>query len=199
MLRCSPERFQNADRVLRSLFPTFNNTQDESDFRHLVRALAADADAFITRDASLLDRADEVFETCGLSVLRPAELIARIDVVEHEREYQRKFVAGTRLVLQERISSADNLVLATIQREGENQRTLMATLNRYFADPHRFACHKIIGASENILAFFAVERDGGVSRIPLLRICPKRQAGTLACAPFSHRWYGKVLLPMPKC
>lgn len=182
MLRCTPEAMQKAEQVLRPLFPTFSSPQDESDFRHLARAVACEADAFVTRDGPLLDRADEIFEACSLSVVRPAELIARIDVIEHEREYQRSFVAGTREVFKERINCVNDGLTTAIQLHGEQRRSLAATLNRYLADPQRLSCHKIVGADGAPLAFFVVERDADTDRVPILRICAKRQAGTLARA-----------------
>jgi GNAT superfamily N-acetyltransferase/predicted nucleic acid-binding protein len=182
MLQCAPEAFQNADHLLRPLFPSFCNPQDESDFRHLVRAVAAEADAFVTRDGKLLERADEIFQVCGLSVVRPAELIGRIDIIEHERDYQRNFVAGTRQVVQERMNSTDDAILAAIQCSGEQRRTLAATLNRYLASPQRCRCQKIMSNDGATLAVIVVEHDAGVDRVPLLRICAKRQAGTLARA-----------------
>lgn len=180
MLQCTPEAFHKAEQLLRPLFPTLDKSQDESDFRHLVRALAAEADAFVTRDEALLDLADDVFNMCGLPITRPAELIGRIDVIEHEREYQRNFVAGTRRIVQERISCVDGTLISAIQATGEQQRKLAATLNAFLADPQRVRCHKISDSEGAMLAAFVVERDSGVDRVPLLRICAKRQASTLA-------------------
>ena len=75
----SPTDYQKAEAVLTPLFPNLDTPQKESDFRHLVRALAGGAGAFVTRDQPILDRADDVYSDCGLSVIRPAELIGSID------------------------------------------------------------------------------------------------------------------------
>lgn len=181
MLRCTPEEYQQAEQRLRPIFPTFKTENDESDFRHLVRALAAEADAFVTRDGNLLGTADAIFDACGLSVVRPGEMIGRIDVIEHEREYQRSFVAGTKQVVQERINSADDTLIAAIQRDGERQRNLEATLNQYLANPQRYRCEKLTSDGATVAAL-VVESGSGVDRVPLLRICSKRRAGTLARA-----------------
>lgn len=179
LLQCSPELLQKAEQILRPLFTALDTSQDESDYRHLVRALAAEADAFVTRDEALLARAEEVFNACGLPVVRPAELIGRMDVIEHEREYQRNFVAGTRRIIQERISCVDDELISAIQSTGEQRRKLAALLNTYLADPGRTRCHKISDCNGVTLAAYVVERDSGIDRVPILRICAKRQAGTL--------------------
>lgn len=180
MLPRSATAFDKADSVLKPLFPDLKTPQEESDYRHLVGALAAEADAFVTRDDGILARADDIFKACGLSVVRPVEMIGQIDVIENEREYQRNFVAGTRQVVQERVQCADDSLLTAIQLQGEQQRKLAAMLNTLLADPHRARCHKVTGDDGTLLAAFVVERESGVDRVPLLRICAKRKAGTIA-------------------
>jgi ribosomal protein S18 acetylase RimI-like enzyme len=180
MLRCSHEAYRNAEQLLAPLFPTLDSDQDESDFRQLVRALAAEADAFVTRDSGILDRAEEIFKACGLSVVRPAELIGRIDTIEHEREYQRSFVAGTRQVQIQRISAVDDALIACVQVHGEQPRKLLAEMNRCLADPQRYQCHKMTGSDGATLAVYVVERDSEIDRLPILRVCAKWQAGTIS-------------------
>ena len=48
------------------------------------------------------------------------------------------------------------------------------------ADPVRFSCVTLRDGAEGLLAFYALERDGQFNRVPLLRICSHRLAGTLA-------------------
>ncbi|MBN8628929.1 MAG: GNAT family N-acetyltransferase [Planctomycetes bacterium] len=181
-LRCTPVEFQDSVSLLQPLFPTPKSSQDESDFRHLARALAAGADAFVTRDGKLLDRAEEVFEVCGLSVVRPADLIGRVDVLQHERNYQRRFVGGTRGVVQERIRSIDDELLLTIQASGEQKNGLANMLNTYLADPPHYDCHKISAPDGATLAAFVVERRADVDYVRVLRIAAKRRAGSLVRA-----------------
>jgi GNAT superfamily N-acetyltransferase/predicted nucleic acid-binding protein len=180
LLQCTPEEYQKAEQALKPLFPNLSKVRDESDFRHLVRAVACEADAFITRDRSLLDRADEVFNVCGLPVERPVELIGRIDIIEHERDYQRNFVAGTRQIVRERVSCADAELIMAIQAKDEKQNMLAASLNTYLADPQCAQCHKFSEVDGTILAAFVIERKSGIDRVPILRICAKRQGRTLA-------------------
>lgn len=180
MLQCTPAEFAASEELIKPLFPALAaSQQNESDFRHLVRAHAAEADAFVTRDEELLARSDEMFELCGLPVVRPAELIGRIDFVERAREYQRRFVAGTRRIVKERISCAEETLACTLLSQGEPLKQMLSALNSFIADPQRVRCFKI---SEDgvTLAAYAVRRENGIDTVPLLRICAKRRASTIA-------------------
>jgi ribosomal protein S18 acetylase RimI-like enzyme/predicted nucleic acid-binding protein len=181
-LEYSPDAYVKSENLLRPLFPNLTSERDKSDFRHLVRAHAAEANVFVTRDGPLLDRADDVLAACGLRIVRPAELIGSIDVLVHEREYQRDFVAGTREVFQERISCSDDALLDAIKAHDEPRHKLEAAMNAHLAAAEHTACYKIAENDGTILATYVVESIDGVARVPLLRVCAKRQAGTLARA-----------------
>lgn len=180
-LRCSSDAFQHGEAILRPLFPSLANDQDESDFRHLVRALACNADVFITRDGDILAQADEIYTACQLSVVRPSEFIARLDVLEREKDYQRAFIAGTRVVSQERLSSIHTDLLQSITAHGERQKDLARELQRMFADPRNCQTQCLTNGNE-ILAVFSVEQDNDIDRVPLLRIIAERKVGTVARA-----------------
>lgn len=179
LLTPTPESFNEAETELRPLFPTFASAQDESDFRQLVRALACSADAFVTRDEELLSRADDVYRICGLQVVRPAELIGRIDVIAREREYQSSFVAGTREISQARISESSETLTNAILLSGEKPRTLTAKINAYLSNPQKNRCVKITDRAGALLAFYAAEQEKNLCRIPILRLMASRRAATL--------------------
>lgn len=181
-LRGTPEGFAAAEQQLRPLFPKLSTTQSESDFRHLVWAVACDADAFVTRDVELLGRADQVFEACGLAVVRPAELIGRIDIIENERDYQRGFVAGTKQVIQTRINQLEDRLISKILVTGEHRRRLVAEINRCLANASRPKCNLVTIDGET-KAFYIAEYDSDLVRVPVFRIFGNsRQSATLARA-----------------
>ena len=179
-LDSSPAEYQKAEQLLTPLFPNLTTPQDESDFRHLVRALSGGAWAFITRDELMLSRADDVYKVCGLSIVRPAELIGRIDELLREREYQRFQVAGTNRIFRQREPSADDTLVNTIKANDETKRCLRAILNPIFADPKRFSCFTIKDNTEKVLAFYVLERQQQYDHVPVFRICSNRLAGTLS-------------------
>jgi predicted nucleic acid-binding protein/predicted GNAT family acetyltransferase len=180
ILDSSPAEFQKAEQLLTPLFSNLSTPQDESDFRHLARALSGGAWAFVTRDELLLDRADGVYKACGLSIVRPAELIGRIDELLREREYQRFQVAGTNRIFRQRESSADDTLVNTIKANDETKRYLRAILNPIFADPKRFSCFTIKDNTEKVLAFYVLERKQQYDHVPMFRICSNRLVGTLS-------------------
>ncbi len=179
-LRCTHEQYKNATNVLSPFSPPLPTEQNWSDFRQLVRSLASGADAFITRDEALLSRSDEVYRACGLSVLRPSELIGRLDELLREHEYQHGSVSGTKQLIQRRVSSADADLIDAIHHANEPTRPLRAAVNRMLADPNRFRCVAIRDLSGELLAFCATESREARYRIVLLRVTSGRLAGTLA-------------------
>jgi GNAT superfamily N-acetyltransferase len=169
-----------ATLVLAPLFPNLKTPQDKSDFSHLVRALAAGAWAFVTRDEQMLQRADEVYAVCGLSVVRPAELIGRIDELLHEKDYQRFQVAGTNSVFRRKTSAVDNALIGAIKSNSETKRHLLDDIRPYLANPQRFTCTTIRDRDENPLAFYVVERQAKLDVVHLIRLSAHRLEGTLA-------------------
>lgn len=180
LLRCSPEEYRRAEQLFAPLFPDLPSEQDKSDFRQLVRAFAAGADVFVTRDEGMLLRSDEVYEASGLSIVRPAELVGRVDELLREHEYQHSQVSGINRVVRKRINAVDDTLIEAIRWPTEPKRPLRATVNRMLADPVRFSCMTIRDRAEGLLAFYSSERDGQFDRVPLLRTCSNRLAGTLA-------------------
>lgn len=72
--------------------PTVRQT---SDMRHIAMCAAADAEVFLTRDEELLSRASEITERYGLQVMRPVELISRLNEAEQAALYQPSRFAST--------------------------------------------------------------------------------------------------------
>lgn len=84
-----------AQRSLRELFPTRMSRNDESDMRQLARAIAGNVPFFVTRDEDLLDRANEIYRTHGITIRRPSDLIIQLDELRRQQEYQPARLAGT--------------------------------------------------------------------------------------------------------
>ena len=124
-LTCSPQAYRKAESLLAPLFPELSSEQDKSDFRQLVRALAAGADVFVTRDDGMLLRSDDVYEASGLSIVRPAELVGRVDELLREHEYQHSQVSGTNRVVRKRINVVDDTLIEAI-RWGKRAETAPA-------------------------------------------------------------------------
>jgi hypothetical protein len=179
-LQSTPAEYQKAEQLLAPLFPNQSTAQDESDLRHLARALAGGAWAFVTRDEPVLNRADDVYAICGLRIVLPAELIGRIDELLREREYHRSWVAGTNQVTRKRVGTTADALIEAIKAPDEAKRSLRAILQPFLADPRRYESVMIGDRDEQPLAFYVLERQDPFDRVPLFRIGSRRLAGTLA-------------------
>lgn len=172
--------FQRAETLIKPLFPITKSARDESDVRQLIRTVAAGCTVFVSRDGLVLDHAEEVYKACGLSVVRPAELIARIDQLVREEEYQRALVAGTKQVSRQRAGPIDDTILKAILYPNESRRQLETLLQHFQADPHRFVCERVTDQGGVTLAFYVVDTQDSFVRVPLFRICSHRLSGTLS-------------------
>lgn len=179
-LDCSAEAFQRTEQLLKPLFPPPLRPQDKSDLRQLVRAAAADADVFVTRDERLLAKAEEVAECCGLLVVRPGELASHVDTLARKQEYQRRHVAGSHQVFRTRIEKVDGQLIATIKTNEERRNDIAHPLGRYLAEPFRFHPFQVTDRDGSILAAYVTDRKEGIDEVPLFRVGDKKRAGTLA-------------------
>lgn len=182
MLDCSAEAFHKAEQVLQPFLPHRASEQDESDFRHLVRALAAQADVFVTRDEELLNKADALFDACGLAVARPGELVTQIDSLQQGHLYNRSEIAGTNEIFGSRLTEVSDDLIARVKAGHEKHHEVRRPLARCLADPHRFHSHQIRDRDGVLLAAYVIDRQPKVHEVPFFRVCDKRRAATLSRA-----------------
>lgn len=181
-LTCSPPAYRNAESLLKPLLPASKTLRDESDVRHLIRAVAAGAKVFISRDGPVLQYAESIYAASGLSIVRPSELIARLDELTREEEYQRTLLAGTKQVLHQRVSVIEDTVSDAIVGPNESKRDLQTRLRQFLADPLRYSCEQISFATGEILAFYVVDTQSDFHRVPLFRVAAANLTGTLSRA-----------------
>lgn len=179
-LSATPSEYDRAESLIKPLFPNAKSARDESDVRHLIRAVAAGASAFVSRDEPILERADDVYKVCGLSVVRPAELIARVDELLRENEYQRDQVAGARQISRQRISVIDADSMNAILHPNESKRQVESLLHQFLSDPHRYDCKRVTNEDGTTLAIYVVDIQEEFERVPFFRVCAHRLAGTLS-------------------
>lgn len=181
-LTCSPLEYKNAESRLKPLLPASKTPRDESDVRHLIRAVAAGAKVFISRDGPVLQYAESIYAATGMSIVRPSELISRVDELAREEEYQRTLLAGTRQVLHQRVSVVEDRAIDAIVGPNESKRDLQNQLRQFLADPLRYSCEQISFATGEILAFYVVDAQSEFHRVPLFRVAATNLTGTLSRA-----------------
>lgn len=89
--------FQGLCTELRPRLPASTTLNDEADLRQVAYAIAGSAPFMVTRDQTLVDRCESLYQSHGLMVLHPAELINHLDGVEREGDYRPARIAGSRL------------------------------------------------------------------------------------------------------
>lgn len=168
---------------LRPLFPPVMKESDESDLRHLVKAVAGEAQFFITCDAGQLGRGTEIQSRYGLAVLRPLDLVLHLDTRLREMEYVPTRVAGS-LTTVTRMGPAEveRLQAAFLDyARGETGSSFVDALHAASHDPHRTETNIITDQrGEDVVLFSFDLRDPQVLRVPLLRIRRGRLADGLA-------------------
>jgi len=75
---------------LELLFPSWTSDSDRSDMRQLTRAIAGGVTYFVTRDERVRDQAEQLYNTYGLVVVSPFELVLEFDELRREEEYRPK-------------------------------------------------------------------------------------------------------------
>ncbi len=172
-LPCDQEKFEKICNKLKKYFSEEMSINDESDLRHLARAIASEAQFFITRDGGILKKEQEIYEDFKISILRPSDLIIRLDELHREAEYQPTRLSSTSIKEQLVKSNQQNILIDSFlsYNEGEKKKEFQRKIRNFISKPDIFEC--IIFWDEKIdpLAFIVYERINKYElKIPVVRI-----------------------------
>ena len=145
---------------------------DESDLRHLARAMAADARWFITDDPKLRNRyGATVAELSGIRTLSPSEFVRDLDEAVRADWYEPAELDHTAVELREvDASTLSSLAAAFVNHQaGETIRDLRAELDRFSADPHRIRL-QVVDVDGRPRALWCLEQVDDQLRCHLLRV-----------------------------
>ncbi|ACB73638.1 GNAT family N-acetyltransferase [Opitutus terrae] len=181
ILSSSDEKRTVTQREIAAIMGLGNSEREKSDRSHLIKAAAAGADVFLTRDDELLRYADEVHQRLGLEILLPAELVGRIDEIRRIAAYQPAKLAGSRIDCRrckaEEIDRLPERLCAT--HRGETPGDFRRKLRSLIAYPDRADVFVITDAGE-VLALLAFSRtEPGVLEVPVIRVLPGGLSRTL--------------------
>ena len=172
VLECLHEDFQAAETIVSNIFGESISPNLKSDVRHIARAIGANANFFITRDKELLKKQEEVYESSGLLVLRPASFVMRIDELRNEYLYQPKRLHGT-LSQESRVRDGEHediCVAFLKQKEGEKKSTFLRYLLDLTSAPHRYTT-KIYKTHGTPVALLAYEKTASnILDFPIFRV-----------------------------
>ena len=169
--------------AIRRFFPKKLSDTDESDLRQLAKTISHGVKFFITRDKGLLHVADQVYETFGVSVLRPTALINRLDALRRENEYQPVRLGGSRFKTRH-VSSADEEALAKAfqaSAKGESSASFLKQLRYLLSSPQTCSCYVAQNDASLPLAIYGyVRANDQTLEIPVLRVGHDDLAPTIA-------------------
>jgi len=181
-LTCKSRRLDILDKPLKNFFKEKNVLIDEYEVRNIARTLAADIYTYITCNSSLLDIAEDIYECFKLSILRPVELITRLDELRRKPEYQPVRLAGTQLK-QTRLNREQEAILNSYFQsfnQGESKAEFQQRLHRFLAEPDKFECSVVLEGENQPLALVVYDRHKKHElEIPMLRVGDNPLAATV--------------------
>jgi GNAT superfamily N-acetyltransferase/predicted nucleic acid-binding protein len=182
-LYCNQEEFEAAQQLIRTLFGRNLTSNERSDFYQLARAIASKSQFFVTRDKKLLALEEQVYIKTKILIIRPTDLIIRLDELRRQTEYQSLRVAGTSISKKRLKSGQQNLVTDCFlaYAKSETKNSFVKRLHKFIAEPERFECYTIWDAQEKPVAIIVYDRqEKHELEVPLLRVKSNRLASTIA-------------------
>lgn len=172
--------FQKLCTDLRQRFPESVTLRDEADLRQVAYAIAGGTPFFVTRDEVLVERCEPLYQSHGLMVLLPAELINHLDSIEREGDYRPARIEGSRL--KNALLKAETLdaVVADFklaeEREGDFKKVVLHCLTQ----PKVMDVQVITDNSNAHVVLGVMDRQQpGILTVPVLRHSRHPMAATM--------------------
>ena len=167
----SQEKFTEVRNFLRQDYPEDLTANDASDIGHLARAIASDAQFFVTRDTEILEKEAVIYDRYELTVLRPSDLVARLDELRRELEYQPVRLAGTSIETKLIQSGQQKLLIETFlsYATGERKVEFKDKLREFVSSPSKYQCH-VAWENEKPVSLFVYEIKEGSLDVHILRV-----------------------------
>ena len=176
--------FHRAQRSASEIVPPRENSRDRdlSDLNHLAAAAAGEAKYFVTRDERLLEHVEEIERDLRVTVLRPVELILRLDDLHSSAGPEPVWLSGSKLevYIVRDYDEADLSATFYSTAIGEKKVSFLRRVRTFLASPDRFQTEVVTGDSQ-ALALIVVDRsEADLLRIPMLRVSDHRGASAVA-------------------
>ena len=182
MAKCSVKESQAIYSKIRKLWPKKLSERDQSDIRQVAKAVACQAAFFITRDNTVLDKAEAIKRQYNVLILRPNEVIVRIDELQSEYKYQPVRLASTLLSLV-RIGRGKEDELANgfmASDKGERRGEFRGVVRNILAKPKENDILSVKDSDGTSIALIGIERQKrDFIKIVLFRVIKNNLAATL--------------------
>jgi ribosomal protein S18 acetylase RimI-like enzyme/predicted nucleic acid-binding protein len=183
LLTSNQNEFDDASEKLQRFLPENKTENDRSDRRQLARTIASDVQYFVTRDDKLLRNKEELYETFGLTIIRPSELITRMDELQRESEYQPQRLAGTGLKTRRVQFKEQDGIEQQFQCHDQQESTtdIRRQLRHFLSEPTRYESLITLDENQTPLAIFVYDMySPDILDIPLFRVRKGSLGATLA-------------------
>ncbi|MEW6358524.1 MAG: GNAT family N-acetyltransferase [Planctomycetota bacterium] len=184
LISSDQREFEKAYDSLKKIFPAKTSAQDKSDLRQLAWTIASsDAQFFVTRDRWMIENAGEISREFGISVMRPSDLIVKLDEIERASEYQPGRFSGTAMTMRRVRSGEEHTIADTFlsYASGERKPYFLQRIGGILAQPRKHSCCLILDSNRNQLALLAYNwNHGKILEVPLLRIVDTGLSNILA-------------------
>ena len=180
ILPCSSEKATAVENELIKLMPP-KTESDRSDIRHLARAIGSNALYFITRDRGILKHSEALYERFQISVLRPYDIIIKLDQVEKGHEYQPARLSGTQYKLRlVKVDELDAIAQQFVCRtKNERTRDFRKLIAEELADQNPSSCYVLESPAGDKQCLFLIKTMDEEIVIPVFRISRSPLAATI--------------------
>lgn len=181
ILKSDQNRYESSLAKLKTIFTAAKKLSDKSDLRQLAFAISADAQFFITLDTNILKHSDKIYEDFAINVIRPSELIIRLDELIRDAEYKPIRLAGS-LIYINLIKSKQIKALDTFRcsEQGETIRDFKKQINYFLSNPTTMETLFISDMEQKPLALIVNQKKGNKLEVPMIRLTKGSLSATLA-------------------
>jgi len=199
-LKTQDEEVQALEKELAPVFNGATFERDISDMRQVAHAIAAEVPFLVTRDTPMLGRSDVIFETYGLRILHPTDLVNRLDILRREAEYRPVRLEGSnwrqRLVVADDVQTIASLFKCKNERSGNFENRA----RHHLVKPDEWASMVTV-AGERTPTIYLVHSKGNACRleIPLLRHAEQPPPGSSSAPPHPRARLSLHEVPDRRC
>ncbi|MBT7618119.1 MAG: GNAT family N-acetyltransferase, partial [Calditrichaeota bacterium] len=145
-------------KEIRALYPDVINERTQSDIHHIAYTISSDVRIFVTRDKELLDLSDEVSHLYSIEILRPTELIIRLDSLTRNLEYQPSKLSGSNIRIHKAIEQDLDQIVSNFRMIPEEKRDeMLLRIGPFLADPRKFDT-QLIKDNKKYIALIVIDK-----------------------------------------
>jgi predicted nucleic acid-binding protein len=173
------ELSKSVSKELRTII-SGNSENDESDRKHISSCIASSIPYFVTLDAGILSKSEEIESKYDIQIFSPQNFILEIDQLINKESYSPKKLAGVtshsiKLIGSDELDYCVDTFLT--KSLSERKITFTNTVNSVLSSENSEI--KIIKHDDSPIAFFSLEYKDNILYIPFIRILNTENMQTL--------------------